>query len=173
MRSMGWFAVGLALAGCGGGGHLHAVVEMPPPGRLSESNWTPGVVVDAADGSAVCERLRVYITPLASAPSSVSRVPAGTVKYTGRGMGSYDPSERRCVAAAVDLEPGDDYWLVVDYPPSSPDDPSVGWYVTAKPTLAPPTISAGAWPVRIGAKETTELRLSLTAAGGAVGMPPK
>jgi len=154
-----------ALGGCVGGA-LNLTVKMPPPGGVEKGSdgtetWKQGVVVDAKDGSAVCERLRVYITPMATAPSEVGSVPSGKAQYTGRGIGTYDPVKQECTVAAFNITPRDDYWVVVDYPVKSPDNAEVSYYFTGKPTLTPPHVTGGLHPVKIVDKQTTSSSLSL------------
>lgn len=155
----------LSLAGCGNG-VINMRVNMPGPGGASQSGevltLSSGVIVDAKDGTDVCERLRAYYYRPASPPAAVAGIPKDQPPlYSGRGLGKYDPEKRQCQVLGV-VPPGD-YWVAVEYPVQSPTDSSVTYYTTARPSLTPVRLTGGAYPVHVVEKQTAEGTIDLTA----------
>jgi len=149
----------LAATACSGGA-ISVDVAMPRPGGAATDpsgtlTMTPGVIVDAGDGTSVCERIevKVYVGP--SAPTATSAPVA-----SGRGLGTYDPGAAapRCVVLAANLAPRDDYWLSLTYPGR--------YFTTGRPDLVIPgqprparAVQLG--PVKVVDKQTAKLAAAL------------
>lgn len=158
----------LLTAACGGG-TIKADLAMPGPGGVTHGTdgsmtMRAGIIVDAGDGSGVCERIRVSVYTSASAPGDVTKAPASAPIASGRGIGTYQADTYRCHALVVNLPPRDDYWLIVDYPVGSAGDPPRQYYTTGRPTVTTPTLRTGFYPVRVADKQTTQLVGQLGAA---------
>lgn len=155
----------LLVAACGGGS-IQADLAMPAPGGVTQTpdmiTSTAGIIVDAGDNTAVCERIRVSLYTSATAPSDVTRAPSTAAVATGRGLGKYEDGSYRCQVLVVGIAARDDYWLIVDYPVRSADGKS--YYSTGKPSITQPVLRTGFYPVRVADKQTTKLQGSLGAA---------
>jgi hypothetical protein len=168
-----------ATAACTGG-HINAELTLPRPGGVTQGSngsmtMAPGIVVEAKDKSGVCERIRIRVYTAATAPANVNSAPAGVKPIAeGRAIGSYSADSPRCSALAANLAPRDDYWMIVEYPGYSPDDPASTYYTFGKAALqAPPSMTSGFYPVKVVDKQTTKLAATFAPPGTPVISPPQ
>jgi len=115
--------LGLCLVGLGctpKGGTMAIDVTMPPPSQPpgpGELGPSPGVVDSTPDD--ICRHLDVYIYKGRPSALAVDAVPPGVVPVLrGKALGTYRPESPKCLAAAVQVPPGNDYWVVVRLPAS-------------------------------------------------------
>lgn len=163
-------------AGCQPG--IYARVTMPPaseryhePPSSMAPNVTgadlqiPGVIVDAGDGTEVCARLKVYAFRGAK-PRDMAAMPSDMKPYTtGGSLAKFDPKTRRCDVLVANLPPGNDWWLLVDYPVVSPADSKTQYYLLSK-SQAGSHVSGGAFPVAVTDKQTTNVDIELKPSNG-------
>lgn len=150
-------ALSLSVAACGGG-TIHVEATLPGPSVDGGS----GVLVTVPDGSSVCDRMKIYV--YRGGPTggkSVSSFPSDKKPIVeAGGFGTYSRDKPQCTMIAQ-LEPGDDYWVIVSLPSSSYTN---GGYPSLPGTGSHPTsFRNGAYPV--SAVKGKETRLDLTLSG--------
>ena len=148
-------ALSLSVAACGGG-TIHVEATLPPPSVDGGS----GVLVTVPDGSSVCDRVKIYVYK--GGPTggrSVNTPPADRKPIVSAGgFGTYSREQPQCTMIAQ-LEPGDDYWVIVSLPSASytnggyPSLPGSGTH--------PTTFRKGAYPVTAVKGKETRLDLRL------------
>src|SRR6185295_1159296 len=123
-------------------GTVEISVMMPRPAdKVVTPDGLPsgesGVIVDATDGSSVCQRVRLYVYAVKPATTKLTEHPADAPVHSGNGFGTYDPERKICTASAV-LPAKTGYWAIVEYPYVSADDPPVAYYYDVKSRPQPP-----------------------------------
>lgn len=167
----------LLVSACSGGS-INAALTMPRPGGVTTlpdggMQMSAGIVVDASDGVAVCERIRVRVYTSATRPANPNVAPAQKPVAEGRGVGTYTGEKPTCSALAVNLPPRDDYWLIVEYPGHAPADPTIAYYTFGRPSLSlPPSMVTAFYPVKVTDKQVTQLSATLIGPGYQAPVPP-
>lgn len=170
-------SLGLLLSACSGGS-INAALTLPRPGGVfpqpnGDMVMRAGIVVSTNDGVAVCERIRIRVYTAATRPQNLEKPSADAKPVAeGRAIGTYTEEKPSCSALVVNLPPRDDYWLVLEYPPRSPDGDA--YYTFGRPSMSqPPPMVLGFYPVKVVDKQTTQLTATMTGPGyQAPSLPP-
>lgn len=119
-----------------------------------------GVLVTVPDGSSVCDRVKILVFRGGpKAGHSVDSRPSDKQPIIeAGGFGTYSRENPRCTMLAQ-LEPGDDYWVLITLPSSSYSNG--GYPSLPGPGANPTSWRKGAYPVRAVKGKETRLDLAL------------